>query len=122
MKPQRKLKFILFFATLMFVAKPFIGFVEFNRHNPPKKINIYALEKAFSKRMIQYRDGSLTKMTAIQRQLADPGIKYCVTFLFSLLSISVLSLVGSKRPLFHNQVVKRLSFLQTYLLNRQIIV
>jgi hypothetical protein len=122
MKPQHKLKFILFFATLMFVAKPFIGFIQFNRHNPPQKINICALEKAFSKRMIQYRDGSLTKMTAIQRQLADPGIKYCVTFLFSLLSLSALVLAGRKRSVFHNQEVKRLLFLPAYLLNRQIIV
>lgn len=122
MKPQHKLKLILFFATLMFVAKPFIGFVQFNRQHPPQKINICALEKAFSKRMIQYKDGSLTKMTAIQRQIADPGIKYNVTFLFSLLSLSALILVVSKRSVFHNQWVNGLLVRPAYLLNRQIIV
>jgi hypothetical protein len=122
MKPQHKLKLILFFATLMFVAKPFIGFVQFNRQHPPQKINVCALEKAFSKRMIRYKDGSLTEMAAIQRQLADPGIKYYVTFLFSLLSLSALVLVGSKQSVFHSQCVKGLLFLPAYLLNRQIIV
>ncbi|WPU98588.1 hypothetical protein SNE26_21440 [Mucilaginibacter sp. cycad4] len=122
MKPQRKLKLILLFATLMFVAKPFIGFVQFNRQHPPQKINIHALEKAFSKRMIQYKDGSLTKMTSIQRQLTEPGIKYYVTFLFSLLSFFTSILVGSKRSVIHNQSVKRLLLLPAYLLNRQIIV
>ena len=122
MKSQRKFWLVLFFAAFMFVVKPFVGFVVFNRLHPPAKPNIFLLQKSFSKRIIQYRDGSLTKMAAIQKKLADPGIKYNVTFLFWLLSLSALVLADRNWIVIRNQGVSSLLFLPVYLLNRQIIV
>lgn len=125
MKPQHKFKLVLFLATLMFVAKPFVGFVVFNRQHPPVKVNIFLLQKSFSKRIIQYRDGSLTLMTAMQKKLAHPVVSLRLRFSFLLLLLYPLFFRIRKDLAYHH--IRLLNLNKTlshpiYLLNRQIIV
>lgn len=125
MKPQYKLKLVLLFATLMFVAKPFVGFKIFNRQHPPVKINIFLLDKSFSKRIIQYRDGSLSIMTAIQKKLAHPVVSLCLRLSFFLLLLYPFLFGFRKRVTYRH--IRFLNLNKTlshplYLVNRQIIV
>jgi hypothetical protein len=122
LKPQRKFRIFLLIATLMFVAKPFIGFVQFNRQHPPATVNIGALQKAFSKRVFQYRDGSLSAMTSVQKHLANPRIKLRVTFLSLLLSLFSLIPTFGTYVLSYLKKYRELHPLPAYLLNRQLIV
>jgi hypothetical protein len=125
MNPQRKLKLVLCLATLMFVAKPFVGFVAFNRQHPPVKLNMFLLQKSFSKRIIQYRDGSLTLMTGIQKKLAHPVLHLRLRLPFLLLLLYPLFFRTRKDTAYHR--IRFLNLSKTlppsiYLLNRQIIV
>lgn len=125
MKPQYKLKLVLLFATLMFVAKPFVGFVVFNRQHPPVKVNIFLLEKSFSKRIIQYRDGSLTLMTAIQKKLAHPVVNLRLRLSFLSLLLYPL-LFGLRKDITYHLIrllnLKKVLSQPIYLFNRQLIV
>jgi len=125
MKPQYKLKLVLLFATLMFVAKPFVGFIIFNKQHPPVKINIFLLDKSFSKRIIQYRDGSLSIMTAIQKKLAHPVVSLRLRLSCFLLLLYPFLFWFRKRVTYRH--IRFLNLNKTlshplYLINRQIIV
>jgi hypothetical protein len=125
MKPQHKFKLVLLLATLMFVAKPFVGFVVFNRQHPPVIVNIFLLQKSFSKRIIQYRDGSLTLMTAIQKKLAHPVIS--LRLRLSLLLLLLYPLFFRARRGITYRCIRLLNLSKTlsqpiYLFNRQLIV
>ncbi|SEO53611.1 hypothetical protein SAMN05192574_1098 [Mucilaginibacter gossypiicola] len=125
MKPQYKLKLVLLFATLMFAAKPFVGFVVLNRLHPPVKVNIFLLEKSFSKRIIQYRDGSLTLMTAIQKKLAHPVVNLRLRFSFLPFLLYPL-LFGARKDITYHFIrllnLKKVLSQPIYLFNRQLIV
>lgn len=125
MKPQIKLKLFLFFAVAMFLAKPFIGFAQFNRQHPPVHVNMFVLQKSFSKRILQYRDGSMTVMAAIQKKLAHPVISLRLRLSFLWLLLFPVFFRGRKDTAYH--YIRRLILQKTllppiYLLNRQIIV
>jgi len=66
------------FAVLLFVAKPFLGFGMFNSLAPPADENIFI--KAFSKRKQDYAEDSNFDIIAVQKKLADPGIRLLVRF------------------------------------------
>ena len=63
-------KLYFFFAVLVFVAKPFLGFSMFSRVNPPGTENIFV--KAFTKRKQEYVEDSNFDVNVIQDKLADP--------------------------------------------------
>ncbi|AYL97732.1 hypothetical protein HYN43_021620 [Mucilaginibacter celer] len=106
----------------MFVAKPFIGFMQFNRQHPPAKINMFALQKAFSKRIIQYRDGGLNAMASVQKHLANPRLQLRVTFLSLLLLLFGFPPIFGSYFLSYFKAYRELHPLPAYLLNRQLIV
>lgn len=106
----------------MVVVKPFIGFVKFNRLHPPAKIDGLALQRAFGKRIFQYRDGSLNPMASVQKRLGTPQNRLLVTFLSALLLLfSVLPTFGYYILLYLKK--QRVPHpLPTYLVNRRLIV
>jgi hypothetical protein len=77
-------KIFFFFAVLLFVAKPFLGFSIFNAAHHPAKASI--LVKSFTKRKLEYSENGDFNMASIQKKLADPVNVLTLTFAF-LLSI-----------------------------------
>lgn len=122
MKPQRKFKIFLFIATLMFVVKPFIGFIQFNKQHPPAKVDVFELYRAFGKRILQYRDGSLSAMASVQKKIANPEINAHVTFLSLLLSLFSLLIIFDRKFLSSHKKYRDLQPVPVYLLNRQFLV
>jgi hypothetical protein len=80
MQKVKTAQIIFYFAALLLFAKPFWGFAVFSRVHPPHESNI--LIKVFSKRKMEYNEGSENDIIAIQKKLADP-----VTFLFLRFSV-----------------------------------
>ena len=64
-------KILFFVSALAFIARPFFGFILFDRQHHPAEDSI--LVKIFSKRKPELsEDGSVG--SAIEKQLADPGL------------------------------------------------
>ena len=116
-------KIYFFFAVLLFVAKPFIGFSVLNRMHPLTTPSI--LVKAFTKRKLEYVENSSFDIHTIQKKLADPVRQFILRFSF-LLSIifSAVFVIGvAITDLFLRRIQLNLSPQQhTYLLNGQLII
>ncbi|TSJ40487.1 hypothetical protein FO440_12075 [Mucilaginibacter corticis] len=81
-----KLKYILVFAMLMVVAKPFVGFslryqhyFESTHHRSP---NI--LVKSFTKRKQEYADEHESNISKIQQRLANPVLPLVLILAFAI--------------------------------------
>jgi hypothetical protein len=122
MRSQRKLKVFLLIATLMFVVKPFIGFLQFSKQHPPAKVDVFELYRVFGKRILQNRDGSLSAMTSVQKQIADPELKLHVTFSSLLLFLFPLLFIFESKFLSNCKIKRDLQSSPVYLLNRQFLV
>lgn len=68
----------LFFAALLIVAKPFIGFSFFNRINVSLTENI--IIKSFTKRKHEFVEGSSFDINAVQNKLSEPQIGFFYLF------------------------------------------
>jgi len=77
-------KIFFFFAVLLFVAKPFLGFSMFNSSMPRSAENIFI--KAFTKRKQEFSEDSDFNVVAVQKKLAEPIERFLLRFSF-LLSI-----------------------------------
>ncbi len=77
----KAVKLVFYFAVLVFVAKPFVGFSLSGHLKSPVRTNIFV--KVFSKRKIE---DSRSTMSAIQKQLSQPVSSLFLRFSF-LLSI-----------------------------------
>jgi hypothetical protein len=75
-------KIYFYFAVLLLVAKPFLGFTMFSRIHPPADQNIFI--KAFTKRKQEYAEDSTFDMNAVQKKLADPVKQVFLLFSFFL--------------------------------------
>src|ERR1700761_4796210 len=80
MQKVKSAQIIFYFAALLLFAKPFWGFAVFSRVHPPHESNI--LIKVFSKRKLEYNEGSENDISAVQKKLANP-----ITFLFLRFSV-----------------------------------
>jgi|SRR6185312_3094347 len=116
-------KIYFFFAVLLFVAKPFLGFSMFSRVSPPGVENIYV--KAFTKRKQEYVEGSNFDITAAQDKLADP-LKQLVFRFCHFLNILFPTVFGSSHSLtdgFLERIAVKISpCRQTYLFNGKLII
>jgi hypothetical protein len=72
-------KFILYFAAVLFVAKPFVGFDLFGHFNSPVQTNIFV--KVFSKRKMESKHSDYA---AIQKKLSEPLTDFFLRFSFFL--------------------------------------
>jgi hypothetical protein len=72
----------LFFAALLLMAKPFLGFSIFSSTHPPADESIFV--KAFTKRKQEYVNDSQFDMSAVQKKLAHPAKKIFLFFAFLL--------------------------------------
>jgi len=97
-------KICFFFAVLVLVAKPFIGFGIINKLHPPTADNI--LVKIFSKRKLEYDENSNNNITSVQKKLANPVQEFVVrfTFLLCLLFPLVFAAIASV----NNRFLRRL--------------
>jgi hypothetical protein len=75
-------KIFFFFAILLFVAKPFLGFSMFTSSTPPAAENIFI--KAFTKRKQEFLEDSDFNVIAVQKRLAEPVTKFFLRFSFLL--------------------------------------
>lgn len=116
-------KIFFFFAVLLFVAKPFIGFSLYSCLNPPVASNI--MVKAFTKRKQEYVENSGYDVNTVQKKLADPILQFILrfSFLLSILFSAVYaSIAGITRRLAR---ITQLVFTppqRAYLLNSQLII
>jgi hypothetical protein len=78
----KSVKIVLYFAVLLLIAKPFIGFSMFSLSKPPAESNIFI--KVFNKRKIEYNEGSESDILAIQKKLANPVTNLFLRFAFFL--------------------------------------
>ncbi|NNU34152.1 hypothetical protein HK413_10620 [Mucilaginibacter sp. S1162] len=71
-----KVKFLLFIAMLMFVAKPFLGFSlrcqRYFKAQQPCSQNI--LVKSFAKRKLEFNENSEYNPAKMKAKLANPGL------------------------------------------------
>jgi len=116
-------KLYLFFAVLLFVAKPFLGFSMFSRVNPPATENIFI--KAFTKRKQEFVEDSNFDINAIQDKLADPVkqlfLRFC--YFLNILFPVVFSFPASPTNGFLETIaLKLLPCRQTYLVNGKLII
>jgi hypothetical protein len=119
----KSIKMYFFFAVLLFVAKPFLGFSMFSRANPPATENIFV--KAFTKRKQEYVEDSCFDIAAIQAKLADPVKQFFVrfTYFLSLLFPAVFSSNLFLTTGFINQIALQLTpSRHTYLRNGKLII
>ena len=116
-------KIYFFFAVLLFVAKPFIGFSVLNRMHPLTTPSI--LVKAFTKRKLEYVENSSFDIHTIQKKLADP-VRQCIlrfSFLLSIIFSAVFVIGVAITDLFLRRIQLNLSPQQhTYLHNGQLII
>lgn len=82
MSVVRTAKLYFFFAVLLFVAKPFLGFGMFTRVSPPVSESIFI--KSFTKRKQEYIEDSSFDISAIQDKLADPVRQLFLRFSYFL--------------------------------------
>lgn len=113
-----RLHIILFIAVAMFVAKPFIGFGISQLIANDTEASI--LIKSFTKRKLEFVDGSDFDMIAIQKQLADP-VSYIYLSLFFFIS-KFLKLVLNQGKIITGKAISDIHFQlfppkQLYLLN-----
>ena len=124
MHPLKSAKIYFFFAVLLLVAKPFLGFTMFSRMHPPSNENIFV--KAFLKRKQEYVENSKFDMIAIQKKLADPVEQFFLRFSF-LLSI-LFPLIFEAGVSAVNRFMRNAKLTltsgngETWLLNRQLII
>jgi hypothetical protein len=71
MRKLRVLKVLFYFAALLFVAKPFLGFSAFNLQAKPR-ISHTILVKSFTKRKPENLHDAYAKAEAVHRQLSNP--------------------------------------------------
>ena len=84
-------KICFFFAVLVFLAKPFLGFGVVNSLHPPAADNI--LVKIFSKRKLEYDEKSNNNIYSVQKKLADPVQHFVVRFTFLLCLLQFTTLI-----------------------------
>ena len=116
-------KIIFCLAVLLFVAKPFLGFIMFSRVHPPAVENIFL--KAFTKRKLEDPENSNSSMNAIQKKLAEP-VKYFLLRFSFLLSIIFPSMLCAGAGI-TNRFLRRIQLSLTpqthsYLLNGKLII
>ena len=113
----------LYFAVLLLVAKPFLGFTMFSRIHPPADQSIFI--KSFTKRKQEYTEDSSFDMHALQKKLADPVKQVLLRFSF-LLSILFPALLAAGKNItdrFLNEIQLSLSPRQhSWLLNSKLII
>ena len=116
-------KIFLFFAVLLFVAKPFLGFRIFKPSHHPANASIFV--KSFTKRKLEYSENGDFNMASIQKKLANPVDALILTF-SSLLCI-VFPAVFATGFNISNRFLRRLQLSlapqkHSYLLNGKLII
>jgi hypothetical protein len=123
MHPFKPVKICFFFAVLLFVAKPFIGFTMFNSLHPPASTSI--LVKAFTKRKQEYVENSSYDIHTIQKKLADPVRAFILrfSFLLSLIFSAVcIAAAGITKRFLRRMELNLSPRPHNYLLNLQLII
>jgi hypothetical protein len=87
MQKLRILHLLFSLAALLFVAKPFLGFVAFNRLSQPR-ISHTILIKSFTKRKPESLQEANAKAEGIHQQLSNPAL-----ILLSAISILIAALL-----------------------------
>lgn len=107
MSKLKAIKFLLVFAALLFVAKPFLGFSG-SKLLKNKKDNTIILVKAFTKRVPEYLEEAEIKKAAILKLISNPpaNLMLAITALLSLL----FPLIYKIRENITGQVIDQLSF------------
>lgn len=90
-----KVKYILFFAVLMFAAKPFVGFSVFKQIRLGTTPKIFV--KAFTKRKQEFVEDGDFDIYSIQKKLANPlaGLTILLTFFLDVLFPAIFRLIKS---------------------------
>lgn len=116
-------RILFFIAAILFVGKSFLGFNIFDRNRQHQEINVFLLQKLFSKRKQEYLEEDLIEVIAIQQQLSGPG-RVVLTFTGFLALLFALSKCFLKLS---NTVLEQISCIlrhkeDTYLNTRQLII
>ncbi len=82
MQKVKTAKIMFYFTVLLLLAKPFYGFSVFSRVHPPHQSNI--LIKVFSKRKLEFREGSDNDINTILNKLANPVTNPVLLFSYFL--------------------------------------
>ena len=91
MRYLKSAKVYIFFAVLLFVAKPFVGYCIFNHSHLSGPVKANILVKSFTKRKLESFESSKPRIGIIQPRLIDPIRE----FLFSLCVIVSAFIIGS---------------------------
>lgn len=119
----KKAKLYFFFAVLLFVAKPFLGFSIFNRAHPPTAGSIFV--KVFTKRKQEFIEDGDFDISAIQDKLAAPIRQLFLRFSYflNILFPVVFGFSASPTSSFLEGITLKLAVCrQTYLVNGQLII
>ena len=122
MHQLKLIKIFLFFAALLLVAKPFLGFAFFSRTHPPAAKSIFV--KAFTKRTLEYSENSSLDSQTILKKLADPLTPVLLfAFLLAMLFPLVLLAGSNTTNRFLREMLLGLSPRRpTWLLNSKLII
>jgi len=115
-------KIFFFFAVMLLVAKPFLGFSMFSRLHPPAEENIFV--KAFNKRKQEYAEDSNYDVIAIQKKLADPARHFLLHFsvLLNILFPFFSIVADISNRFFKDLQLNLLPRKRTYLFNSKLII
>jgi hypothetical protein len=123
MQKVKNAQIVFYFVALLLFAKPFWGFAVFSRVHPPHESNI--LIKVFSKRKLEYNEGSENDISAVQKKLANPDTYSFLRFSFFLAVL--FPAFFSKNNALTNGFISRLQLSlipvrQTYLLTGKLLI
>src|ERR1700743_2122694 len=90
MRYLKSAKVYIFFAVLLFVAKPFVGYCIFNHSHLSGPVKANILVKSFTKRKLETFESSKPRISVIQPKLTNP----IGEFLFSLGLILSAFIIG----------------------------
>ncbi|WP_142528624.1 hypothetical protein [Pedobacter westerhofensis] len=108
MKTLKLIKILFLIAGLMLSIKPLVGFgLIHNANTNDGEVNIWLLQKLFSKRKQDYLEDDLAQVIAIQQRLSDGGFDLISKFCYLL--IERLFAPISSLHLFSNSFLTQLS-------------
>ena len=112
-----KIKYLLFFAGLIFAAKPFMGFHAFHQLDKRHFSSIFV--KSFTKRKQEFIEDSEYDISTAAKRLADPITPF--TALFSLLLSALFPLVFAPAKLITNSGLATIRLDSPHPLNRYLL-
>jgi hypothetical protein len=121
MRHLKSAKVYIFFAVLLFVAKPFVGYSIFNHSHLSLSVKGSILVKSFTKRKLESFENISSRIGIAQQKLADP----LKEFIFLLCIGFSTALIG--RITITNRFLRRLQLSltpseDTYILNGKLII